>query len=162
MTDRLAALGAIVGAWTADAEPLLADFRTRFTADPLVLDKWLSLNAQSPDAGTVDRLKAILAEPDFPRNNPNRLRSLAAVFGMNNPTQFARADGEGFRFLTQFVTDVDGRNPQVAARVLTAFRIWQSFEPGRREAARLAMQALKDAGNLSRNTAEILDRTLAG
>jgi aminopeptidase N len=60
------------------------------------------------------------------------------------------------------VTDVDGRNPQVAARVLTAFRIWQSFEPGRREAARLAMQALKDAGNLSRNTAEILDRTLAG
>jgi aminopeptidase N len=162
MTDRLAALGAIVGAWTADAEGLLADFRTRFTGDPLVLDKWLSLNAQSPDAGTVDRLKAILAEPDFPRNNPNRLRSLAAVFGMNNPTQFARADGEGFRFLTQFVADVDGRNPQVAARVLTAFRIWQSFEPGRREAARLAMQALKDAGNLSRNTAEILDRTLAG
>jgi aminopeptidase N len=162
MTDRLAALGAIVGAWTTDAEPLLADFRTRFTADPLVLDKWLSLNAQSPDAGTVARLKAILAAPDFPRNNPNRLRSLAAVFGMNNPTQFARADGEGFRFLTQFVADVDGRNPQVAARVLTAFRIWQSFEPTRREAARLAMQALKDAGNLSRNTAEILDRTLAG
>ena len=98
----------------------------------------------------------------FGSNNPNRLRSLAAVFGMNNPTQFARADGEGFRFLTGFVADVDGRNPQVAARVLTAFRIWQSFEPKRREAARAAMQALKDAGNLSRNTAEILDRTLAG
>ncbi len=162
MTDRLAALGSIVGAWTADAETLLADFRTRFTADPLVLDKWLSLNAQAPEAGTIGRLKDILADPDFPRNNPNRLRALAAVFGMNNPTQFARADGEGFRFLTQFVADVDGRNPQVAARVLTAFRIWQSFEPGRREAARLAMQTLKDAGDLSRNTAEILDRTLAG
>jgi aminopeptidase N len=162
MTDRLAALGAIVHAWTPDAEPLLADFRDRFTADPLVLDKWLSLNAQSPDAGTIDRLRGILAEPDFPRNNPNRLRALAAVFGMNNPTQFARADGEGFRFLTQFVSDVDGRNPQVAARVLTAFRIWQSFEPVRREAARSALQALKDSGKLSRNAAEILDRTLAG
>ena len=162
MTDRMAALSTIVLNWTADAEALLADFRARFTADPLVLDKWLSLNAQSPDAGTIDRLRAILAEPDFPRNNPNRLRALAAVFGMNNPTQFARPDGEGFRFLTQFVADVDGRNPQVAARVLTAFRVWQSFEPGRREAARAAMQALKDTGNLSRNTAEILDRTLAG
>src|SRR5690606_20135800 len=48
MTDRLSALNSIVTAWTADAEELLADFRTRFTADPLVLDKWLSLNAQSP------------------------------------------------------------------------------------------------------------------
>ena len=90
------------------------------------------------------------------------MRALAAVFGMNNPTQFARADGEGFRFLTGFVADVDGRNPQVAARVLTAFRIWQSFEPKRRAAAQAALQALKDAGSLSRNSAEILDRTLAG
>ena len=162
MTDRLAALGAIVHAWTPDAEALLADFRARFTADPLVLDKYLSLNAQAPDAGAIDRLKRILADPDFPRNNPNRLRALAAVFGMNNPTQFARADGEGFRFLTGFVADVDGRNPQVAARVLTAFRIWQSFEPKRRAAAQAALQALKDAGSLSRNSAEILDRTLAG
>ena len=87
------------------------------------------------------------------------MRRLEAHFGQR--CHF-RADGEGFRFLTQFVADVDGRNQQLAARVLTAFRIWQSFEPTRREAARSAMQALKDAGNLSRNTAEILDRTLAG
>jgi aminopeptidase N len=162
MTDRMSALGTIVLAWTADAESLLADFRTRFTGDPLVLDKWLSLNAQSPDAGTVDRLRAILSAPEFPRNNPNRLRALCATFGMSNPTQFARADGEGFRFLTGFVGDVDGRNPQVAARVLTAFRIWQSFEPKRRAAAETALKALQESGNLSRNTAEILDRTLAG
>ncbi len=51
---------------------------------------------------------------------------------MNNPTQFARADGEGFRFLTGFVADMETRNPQVAARLLTAFRIWGSFEPVRR------------------------------
>jgi len=162
MTDRMAALGTIVGAWTGDAEALLADFRAHFTADPLVLDKWLALHGQAPDPGTIDRLRGILAEPDFPRNNPNRLRALAATFGMNNPTQFARADGEGFRFVTGFVADVDQRNPQVAARVLTAFRVWQSFEPTRRAAAQNALKALKDSGSLSRNTAEILDRTLAG
>ncbi len=81
---------------------------------------------------------------------------------MNNPTQFARADGEAFRFVAEFVGDVDGRNPQVAARVLTAFRIWQSYEPKRRAMAESALKALQEAGNLSRNTAEILDRTLAG
>jgi len=162
MTDRMSALGTIVHAWTADAEPLLADFRERFTADPLVLDKWLSLNAMAPDANVVDRLKALLTAPDFPRNNPNRLRALMASFGMNNPTQFARADGAGFRFVAEFVADVDQRNPQVAARVLTAFRVWGSYEPTRRTAAENALKWLKNSASLSRNTADILDRTLAG
>ena len=162
MTDRYAALGAVVSGWTADAEALLGNFRTMYTADPLVLDKWLSLNGVAPDAGVVARLSAILAAPDFPRNNPNRLRSLVGSFAMGNPTQFARADGAGFRFVTEFVADIDKRNPQVASRVLTAFRVWRSFEAGRRGAAEAALTSLRDAGGLSRNTADILERTLAG
>jgi aminopeptidase N len=162
MTDRAAALAAVVGAWTPDAQSLLGHFRTMFTADPLVLDKWLMLNAIAPDDEVVSRLAAILADPTFPRNNPNRLRALLANFGLNNPSQFARADGTGFRFVTEFVADVDKRNPQVAARVLTAFRVWRSFEPTRLAAAESALTALRDAGGLSRNTADILERTLAG
>ena len=162
MTDRIAALGAVVGAWTPDAPALLGDFRTMFTADPLVFDKWLALNAMAPDDGVVDRLKALLADPSFPKNNPNRLRSLVGTFGMNNPTQFARADGEGFRFVTSFVAEVDGRNPQVSARVLTAFRIWESFEPSRRAAAESALKSLQESASLSRNAADILTRTLGG
>ncbi len=162
MTDRLAALHAVVGGWTPDALPMLADFREKYAADPLVLDKWLALTAIAPDAGTIERIRALLAEPDFPRNNPNRLRALMASFGMNNPTQFARADGEGFRFVAEFVADVDKRNPQVAARVLTAFRVWSSFEPQRRAAAQSALKSLQDSPALSRNTADILERTLAG
>jgi aminopeptidase N len=127
-----------------------------------VLDKWLVLNAVSPEAGVVARLSAILADPTFPKNNPNRLRALVGSFGLNNPSQFARADGTGFRFVTDFVADVDKRNPQVAARVLTAFRIWRSFEPTRLIAAESALTSLRDAGGLSRNTADILERTLAG
>ena len=162
MTDRYAALAASVVGWTSDAEALLGNFRTMFTADPLVLDKWLGLNAIIPDAGVVKRMEAILADPSFPRNNPNRLRSLVGTFGMGNPSQFARPDGAGFRFVTSFVADVDTRNPQVAARALTAFRVWRSFEPNRRAAAEAALTTLRDAGGLSRNTADILERTLAG
>jgi aminopeptidase N len=162
MTDRLSALNTVVHAWTPDAQALLGDFRTMYTADPLVLDKWLALNAVAPDEGVVDRLRAILASPEFPQNNPNRLRALLATFGMNNTTQFARADGAGFRFLAEFVGDVDKRNPQVAARVLTAFRVWRSYEAGRRAEAEKALVSLKESGTLSRNTGDILERTLAG
>ena len=162
MTDRLAALTASVQHWTAEAPAMLGDFRTMFTADPLVFDKWLSLNALPSHDATLDRVKAVLADPNFPRNNPNRLRSLVGTFAMSNPVQFARPDGEGFRFVTEFVADVDKRNPQVAARVLTAFRVWPNFEPGRREAAESALKGLRESGDLSRNTADILMRTLAG
>lgn len=162
MTDRLSALSTAVQSWTADADALLSDFYRQFTADPLVLDKWLSLNALATDDAALGRIKAILASPDFPQNNPNRLRALMATFGMNNPTQFARKDGAGFRFLAEFVGDVDKRNPQVAARVLTAFRVWRSFESVRRSEAESALKSLQESGSLSRNTADILERTLAG
>jgi len=162
MTDRYAALAVSVSAWTPHAEALLGNFRTMFTADPLVLDKWLVLNAVAPEPNVVQRVTAILADPSFPRNNPNRLRALVGSFALSNPSKFAKADGSGFRFVTEFVADIDKRNPSVASRILTAFRIWRSYEPARQGAAEAALTALRDAGGLSRNTADILERTLAG
>ncbi|GLQ55072.1 aminopeptidase N [Devosia nitrariae] len=160
MTDRFAALVAAGVAWTADAAALLADFRLRFAGDPLVFDKWLAVNARAEDEGVLSRIEIILDDPAFPKNNPNRLRSLVGSFAMGNPVQFTRADGAGFRFVTQFVADVDTRNPQVAARVLTGFRIWPMLEATRREAAREALVTLKENENLSRNTSDILARML--
>jgi len=161
MTDRYAALQISGMAWTQDAPALLADFRSRFTADPLVLDKWLAVSALAPDDGVIERIKLILADPSFPKNNPNRLRSLVGTFAMNNPVQFTRLDGAGFRFVADFVADVDRRNPQVAARVLTGFRTWPLLESRRKETAKNALLELQAAGGLSRNTADILTRMLA-
>ena len=161
MTDRFAALGALVVVGTPDSAALLDDFRSRFTADPLVYDKWLGLNAAPPVDGTLARVRAVLADPSFPKNNPNRLRALVGGFAAGNPVQFARPDGAGFRFVAEFVADVDKRNPQVAARLLTAFRTWRNYEPGRRAAAESALRWLKESATLSRNVSDILERTLA-
>ncbi|KKC39795.1 aminopeptidase N [Devosia epidermidihirudinis] len=162
MTDRLAALGASAYAWTEKAPVLLADFKIRFGGDPLVLDKWLAVTAAVPEDGVIERIRTILADPTFPKTNPNRLRSLMGVFAMSNPTQFTRADGAGFRFVAEFVAEIDKINPQVAARVLTGFRIWPMLEPKRREAAKSVLTTLQSGGSLSRNTADILTRMLAG
>jgi aminopeptidase N len=162
MTDRLAALSAAAMAGTPEAPAMLADFRTRFGGDPLVLDKWLTVTAAAPRDGVIGDMKAILADPTFPRTNPNRLRSLVGTFAMSNPTQFARADGAGFRFVADFVAEVDKVNPQVAARVLTGFRIWPMLDSTRREAAKSTLTGLSANGTLSRNTADILTRMLAG
>ena len=141
---------------------MLAEFRTRFGADPLVLDKWLTVTAAAPRDGVIEDMKGILDDPGFPKTNPNRLRALVGTFAMSNPTQFARADGAGFRFVADFVAEVDKINPQVAARVLTGFRIWPMLESGRRDAAKAALTGLQNSGTLSRNTGDILSRMLAG
>ncbi|MCS6758827.1 MAG: aminopeptidase N C-terminal domain-containing protein, partial [Candidatus Devosia euplotis] len=141
---------------------MLADFHSNFAAsNPLVLDKRLAVTASVPEDGVIDRIRAVLADPDFPKTNPNRLRSLVGSFAMNNPTQFARVDGAGFRFVAEFVAEIYAINPQVAARLLTGFRIWPTLEPGRRDAAKAALGGLDAKGALSRNTADILSRILA-
>ena len=139
---------------------LPAYFRLTFKTKSISV--MIALNAIPPHDATLDRIRAVLADPAFPHNNPNRLRALVGTFAMGNMVQFARPDGAGFRFVAEFVADVDKRNPQVAARVLTAFRIWQNFEPGRRAAAGAALKWLSESGELSRNTADILTRTLEG
>jgi aminopeptidase N len=160
MTDRYAAMAISAHYWASGAQALLGDFRTRFAGDPLVFDKWLTASAQAPDDGAIERMRAILAAPDFPRTNPNRLRSLLGAFVMSNPVQFTRADGAGFRFIAEAVAEIDKVNPQVASRILTGFRILPILEADRQQAGKAALESLKSQHTLSRNVGEILDRIL--
>ena len=56
------------------------------------------------------------------------------------------------------MAEVDKINPQVAARLLTGFRVWPMLDAGRREAAKAALSGLQSSTELSRNTADILAR----
>ncbi len=161
MTDRFSALVAAAANELPETDQLLEDFRAHFGSEPLVYDKWLSLTASRPDDGCLDRVKGLFEAPGFPRTNPNRLRALLGSFAMSNAVQFARPDGAGFRFITEACAEIDRSNPQVAARILTAFKSLRSYEPQRRKAAVQALEDLARHENLSRNTRDILTRTLA-
>ena len=93
--------------------------------------------------------------------NPNRVRSLIGTFSSANQTGFHRADGEGYRFFSQTVLEVEKRNPQVAARLATALTSWRALEPGRQAKAREALLAIAGAENLSADLRDIVERTLA-
>jgi aminopeptidase N len=161
MTDRLAALSILSHAALPERLPALAAFRDRYREDPLVLDKWLMLEASVPAPETLDRVKALLADPAFPTSNPNRLRALIGGFANGNQTQFNRPDGAGYDFLAGFVGDLDRRNPQTAARLLISFRSWRALEPGRRRVAERALRRLAERADISPDTRDILMRTLA-
>jgi aminopeptidase N len=81
---------------------------------------------------------------------------------MGNPVQFNRPDGAGYRFVADQVLALDPLNPQIAARMLGAFRSWRSLETGRRAHARKALQRVARTKKLSADVQEIVAKMLDG
>lgn len=158
MTDRLAALGVLVRGHAAAAA--LLDYRQRYADNTLALDKWFSVQAQTPGEPALKRVLALEQDAAFTLKNPNRVQSLLGAFVRGNPSGFHRIDGAGYRLLIERLITLDSLNPQVAARLATAFNGWQRLEPKRREAARLAIAELAGHVGLSRNLAEIIGNVL--
>ena len=159
MTDRMAALATLSLYAGPERERALADFYARYAADALVIDKWFSLQAMIPQPDTLDKVRALTVHPAFSFANPNRVRALIGAFAAN-PTQFNRADGAGYDFVAGNVLALDPKNPQLAARLATAFRTWRTLEPGRRGKAQAALERIKATPNLSRDLADIVERAL--
>jgi aminopeptidase N len=160
MTDRMAALATLSLHAGAERERALGDFYARFADNALVIDKWFSLQAMIPEPDALDKIRALTGHAAFSFANPNRVRALIGAFAANT-TQFNRADGAGYGFIADNVLALDPRNPQLAARLATAFRSWRTMEESRRTKAQAALTLIKDAPNLSRDLADIVERALA-
>jgi aminopeptidase N len=160
MTDRMAALATLALHAGDQRERALADFYTRYSDNALVVDKWFALQAMIPESATLHRVRALTKHKAFDFTNPNRIRSLIGSFAQANPSQFNREDGQGYDFVADTILALDPKNPQVAARLATAFRTWRSMETARRQKAEAALIRIKAASPLSRDVAEIVERTL--
>jgi len=159
MTDRMAALTTLSQHGGPEGERALADFYARYAADALVIDKWFSLQAMIPQPGTLDKVRALTSHAAFSFANPNRVRALIGAYAANF-TQFNRADGAGYDFVSGVILALDPKNPQLAARMATAFRTWRTLEYGRRAKAQAALERIKAAPNLSRDVTDIAERAL--
>jgi aminopeptidase N len=161
MTDRLAALSTLAQHDTPERPAAFDDFYGRYSADALIVDKWFALQATIPEPETVTRVRALTSHSAFSLTNPNRVRALIGSFAQSNHTQFNRGDGAGYDFIVETVLALDSKNPQVAARLVTAFRSWRMLEPTRRKHAETALERIASAPALSRDVSDIVRRALA-
>ncbi|MCR9195292.1 MAG: aminopeptidase N [Hyphomonas sp.] len=156
MTESLSALRALAIAGGPNKAASLAAFEEKWSSNPLVMDKWFAVQAST---GTVEDIERLLQHKDFDLSNPNRVRSVVAVFAMQNLPAFHAPDGTGYRVVSEIIAQADEKNPALAARLLTAFEQWKSLEPRARGEAEKALKALQ-AKDLSKNAADIITRTL--
>ena len=163
MTDRVSALGALVGSGSALAAQALERFHALFKGEELVLDKWFALQAGAPDRGgnILPLVKQLLSHPDFHLRNPNRARSLIFSYCNANPGAFHRADAAGYLFWSERVLEIDAFNPQVAARLARALDRWSKLAEPYRQAAREAIARVAAKADLSNDVREVVTRALA-
>jgi aminopeptidase N len=167
MTDRAAALATLIAAGAATNTPIaeraLEDFYRRFEREPLVIDKWFSMQATqrgSEKRPVIEIVRKLMSHPAFTLRNPNRARSLIFSFCSGNPAQFHAADGSGYAFWAEQVVALDALNPQVAARLARSLELWRRYTPALRERMREALQQVAAKAS-SRDVREIVEKALA-
>jgi aminopeptidase N len=161
MTDSLAAMAASVAAQLPCREALLVAFDERWHQDGLVMDKWFALQATSPAPDVLNRVRALLNHRSFTLSNPNRIRSLIGAFASANPSAFHAANGSGYQFLTEILTDLNTRNPQVAARMIEPLIRLKRYDAGRQALMRNALEQLKGLDKLSGDLYEKISKALS-
>ena len=160
MTDTLAAIGGLVLMNSAMAEKALSEFETSWQADALVMDKWFIMQAVKPGRDTVNTVRKLMDHPAFSIKNPNKVRALIGVFAMLNPTGFHAADGSAYAFHADRVIELDGLNPQMAARMASAFNRWKRYDEARKGLMRAELQRIASVPGLSGDVSEIVNNAL--
>ncbi|MBV9201040.1 MAG: aminopeptidase N C-terminal domain-containing protein, partial [Alphaproteobacteria bacterium] len=159
--DVLAALTVLADLDCAERNAALRRFYELWSHDDLVTDKWFALQARSSLPQTAERVRELTRHPAFERKNPNRVRALVGTFAQANQLRFHDADGTGYDLLADEVIALDPLNPTTAARLVQPLGSWRRHEPRRQALMRRELERVLAAPNLSKNTYEMVSKSLA-
>jgi aminopeptidase N len=159
MTDRVAALVALIHAQAPGVEDSLQRFYDEFENEALVIDKWFTMQAGAPDTD-VAKVRQLMQHKAFSMKNPNRARSLIFAFANGNPSRFHAADGSGYAFWAEQVSALDAINPQVASRLARSMDRWRRFAPALQVQMKKALQQVAGKKKLSSDVREIVSKAL--
>ena len=125
------------------------------------MDKWFILQATSPAADALSKVRSLLKHRSFTLSNPNRVRSLIGAFASSNPAAFHAEDGSGYQFMVEMLTELNSRNPQVASRLIEPLIRLKRYDEKRQAKMRAALEQLKGLKNLSGDLYEKIAKALA-
>jgi aminopeptidase N len=162
MTDAMGGLYPLVVVGGASRDLALSKFHRAWQSEPLVLDKWFSVQGRDPNEDALERVIALTQHPDFEPTNPNRLRALVSAFTSFNPARFHDPSGAGYRFLADQILAVDGFNPMTAARLAEPLCNWRRYKPELGQRMREQLERVAAHPDLSKNVLELANKALNG
>ncbi|WP_339720151.1 aminopeptidase N [uncultured Paraglaciecola sp.] len=160
MTDSLGVLGAAQLGDLQLFESLMLAFEQKWQADPLVLDKWFALHANTDRSDILARISMLMGHSQFTINNPNRVRALIGTFSFFNEAGFHNIDGTGYKFVADYLIKLNEVNPQIAARIITPLIQWQKVDKKRQQLMQHQLMRIGDTKGLSNDLFEKISKSL--
>ena len=156
MTQQLAALANLIRAGKGTAA--LTKFQKQWKHDRLVMDKWFSLQVTeaSPD-NAAGKAKTLTGHSAFNWKNPNRFRSIIGALS-NHHAGFHNKIGSGYSLVAEWLIILDPINPQIAARMCSAFQTWKRYDGVRQSIIKNELDKIATTKNLSSDTTEMITR----
>jgi len=159
MTDESAALNLMADSNHPKREEALQKFYNKWKHEPLVMQKWLTFQASSSRKDTLEVVKKLQSNPVFDKTVPNYIRSLIAAFA-RNPIHFHAEDGSGYAFVGQWIYELDGFNPQIAAGLSKIWVDYKRLPPKNQIHMKRELEKIQAKPDLSKGTFEIVSKTL--
>ncbi|RUO44122.1 aminopeptidase N [Aliidiomarina taiwanensis] len=159
MTLVFGALQAAVHNQHRLAEVQLAQFANRWQHDPLVMDKWLAVQATVRHASSIAKVHELTEHSAFDWSNPNRVYALLASFS-HNFAQLHQADGAGYALLVSAIKRLNTANPQVASRLLSPLLNWRRFNDARQGLLQQVLSDLRNMPDLAPDLFEKIEQSL--
>ncbi|MGZ3743715.1 MAG: aminopeptidase N [Pseudobdellovibrionaceae bacterium] len=159
MTDQLVALELLSSSGSNYRLKALEDFHQKWHTDSVVLNKWFIAQAFSSRKDTFENVKNLTQHPSFNMNNPNNVYALLRSFTQNYVI-FHSPDFPAYGFLADMILKIDERNPQVAARLCSAFNFVNKLPPVLKNQALQQIHRMVGNEKLSKNSRELLQSSL--
>ncbi|MCD8525251.1 MAG: aminopeptidase N [Gammaproteobacteria bacterium] len=160
MTDSVAALTALSHTDTLERVEALAKFYDDWQHEPLAMNKWFAIQAQSTLTSTLNSVQRLMQQPFFNLKNPNNVYALIGGFCGQNSRHFHEISGNGYQFCADCVITLDSFNPMVAARMVEPLLGWRRFVPSHGELMQKALIKILQKNDLSKNVYEPVSKAL--
>lgn len=161
MTDKIAALNALLTTNSSECDAALTTFYDEFKDDPLVMNKWFTLQMSANTPKVKTKLIELAQNPAFNAENPNKIRALYGSFAANLP-HFHAKDGSGYTLLANAITDIDTFNPSMGSRLANAYKLYPQLEKHYQALIKQELEKLHQTEGLSKNTFEVVETILNG
>jgi aminopeptidase N len=156
MTDQIAAFTTLLDLGDTD---IVDRFFDQWQGDRLVMDKWFMAQvAHAAPEAAVATATRLTGHPLFDWKNPNRFRSVIGGLTAGNPAGFHDPTGAGYRFLADWILRLDGKNPQTAARMSTAFETRKRYDADLVALMDAELARIAATEGLSRDLTEMISR----
>lgn len=159
MTDELSSLHSLDIFDRELANDSIDLFYNKWKNNPLVLDKWFSLQASRNHKRGLSAIIELTQHKLFEITNPNRVRAVLGSFSVENTIIFHKEDGTGYEFFIDQILKIDRVNPSVASRLLGVFEVVEKLDDDRQIKIKSLLKTIINA-NPSSNILEITTKIL--